>query len=495
MNLTKKASLSVAVLSLVGFLSVLTACDTGSGGLNPASQAKLFSGAFIGSGLTTTVSIGSFSAAASLSEGARAGHTATLLDTGTILVTGGVDANGGFHTENEIYDPAADTWVTVSSLSTPTGGQMLDPAGGTFVTGRQFHTATKTPTGVVVICGGLGFERVVNSTPVIEALGTTYTFNPTTNLFALTPAPMVTSRYWHMAALLSNGTVLATAGWDQFGQGPKTALQSAEIFDTGQGTWSSVQGGAQAIVAGHTWGNMHVFGQNVIVVNGARFDNAVPPTQQQMPIGIAIFGVSPQAVMIGSPGSTGSFSSGGEIYNVTNGLFGSGPASTRNNGQNGVLLSGSARLASDGNIYFAGGENLGPNRDTRFQNLSSTELLEISTGQFKAGPEIGESVPPATAGNPPTPIPTTHTEVGEIGVSGDVLIVGGAILTQQGPLETDFCEIYDALNNLMKGNLTLAEGRIDHRVVPITGTNTILVIGGRDAAMNAPKDTCEIYAR
>lgn len=488
MNLTKKAC---GVLVLIGLVSGLTACDTGSASSSPSQQAKLFSGAFIGSGLSTTVSVGSFSAAASLSQGARAGHTATLLDTGNILVVAGVDANGGFHQENELYDPQADTWTPVSQLSTSQNqGRLMDTT-NTFPTGRQFHTATKGTTGVVVICGGLGFERIVNNQPVIEALGTTYTFNPQTNDFGLTPAPMVTPRYFHLAELLSNGTVLATVGWDQFGQGPKIALQSAEIFDIGLGTWSAAAGGAQAVTAGHTWGNMNVFGQNVIVVNGARFDNAAPP-QMQQPIGMQVYGVSPIAVMIGSPNSTGRYSAGGEIYNVTNGNFGTGPTSTRNVGQAGVILSGAARLNSGGDIYYAGGEN---GTQGRFQNIATTELLEVATGQFKAGPEIGTSVPGA-GGAPPTPIPTTHTEVGEIGVSGDVLIVGGAILNAQGqPQETPFCEIYDRLNNVMKGNLNMAEGRIDHRVVPIRGTNNILVIGGRDAAMNAPKDTCEIYRR
>lgn len=493
MNL--RATLATALGLTAAVACGLTGCDTGNAGLSPKQQAALFSGAFIGSGLTTTVNIGSFSAAASLSQGGRAGHTATLLDTGNVLVVAGVDGNGAFHQENEIYDVAADTWTAVSTLNAanPNAGRLMDPTGA-FVTGRQFHTAVKGTTGVVIVCGGLGFERLQNNQPLIEALTTTYTFNPTTNTFALSQTPMPTARYWHLSSLLSNGTMLTCVGWDQFGQGPKIALQSADIFDPASGGWTPVQGGAQALSAGHTYGNIHQFGQNVIVINGGRFDNAAPPTQQQMPIGLSVFGVSPQAVMIGSPGSTGKFSAGGEVYNVVNASFTNGPSPTRITPPRGILLSGATRLVN-GSIFFAGGEDLGPNMDTRFSNLATTELLELQSGAFKAGPSIGDSVPPPQGTTVAPPIPTTHTEVAEISTTGDALVIGGAIQTQQGPMETPFCEIYDSLNNIMKGNLNMAEGRIDHRVVPIRGTTKILVIGGRDAAMNTPKDTCEIYSR
>ena len=81
-----------------------------------------------------------WSAAGSLTT-ARFYHTATLLPSGQVLVAGGHNSNGGFGfylASAELYDPATNTWSAAGSLATA----------------RLYHTATRLPSGQVLVAGG-----------------------------------------------------------------------------------------------------------------------------------------------------------------------------------------------------------------------------------------------------------------------------------------------------------------------------------------------------
>src|SRR5947207_833788 len=70
----------------------------------------------------------------------RYGHTATTLPNGSVLIFGGVGSNGALEGAAEIFDPRAQSFVTVNTPG-------LQP--------RAFHTATLLIDGRVVIAGGL----------------------------------------------------------------------------------------------------------------------------------------------------------------------------------------------------------------------------------------------------------------------------------------------------------------------------------------------------
>jgi N-acetylneuraminic acid mutarotase len=65
----------------------------------------------------------------------RSGHTATLLTDGRVLIAGGY--NGEYLATAEVYDPASNTWRTIS---------MASP--------RSNHTATLLQDGRVLVTGG-----------------------------------------------------------------------------------------------------------------------------------------------------------------------------------------------------------------------------------------------------------------------------------------------------------------------------------------------------
>lgn len=497
----KLRPLAGVALAAAATTALVIGCDSGTSDPSPKSVAAVNSSGFISSATAPggINSVGSFTAVASLAGGARAGHTANLLPNGNVIVIGGQNQPGPnpqtLHQESEIYDPTADTWTVVATLhNNANDGRLIDPTGN-FATARMYHVSVTTSSGTIVVTGGLGVERLNGTTPILEAMETTYTFDPATNKFAWSGqnSNLNERRYFHQGALTATGQVLVVCGWDVFDTGnptAKTALQSAETFDLSSAGWTTLGTGTNA---GHTYGNTVTFGQNLLTINGGKFDFAA--SQQPPPTPLTVNGITPAAVVIGSPGSQGAFSSGGEIYNATTGQYSSGPNSTRTSGTRGVMLAGGVTLGSTSVVVLAGGEDLGPNLDTRFSNLSSTELLDLSTQQFAAGPDMNSSAPAQGNGQPAPPLAVTQLEVSEIGRSSDVLLIGGIALSNGQPAANPQCEIYDTLNNVMKNILQLQEARYDHRVVQLNG-NQILVIGGRnDPSMETPTDTVELYNR
>ncbi len=74
---------------------------------------------------------------------ARYAHTADLLPGGLVLVVGGLEGTqmtpDQFLTSVEVYDPVADAWQPIASLTTP----------------RAFHTTMLTPDGHIFVMGGM----------------------------------------------------------------------------------------------------------------------------------------------------------------------------------------------------------------------------------------------------------------------------------------------------------------------------------------------------
>ena len=141
-------------------------------------------------------------------------HTATLLKNGMVLVVGGND--GTNETDSiESYNPESQTWSQVGFLQDA----------------RFSHTATLLPDNRVLVVGGLknGGSDLVSDAEILDSNGaSTRTKNG--------PTP----RWGHTATLLHSGSgsgkVLVAGGSDLL-----TQLESCELYDLSQDTWTSTR--------------------------------------------------------------------------------------------------------------------------------------------------------------------------------------------------------------------------------------------------------------
>jgi hypothetical protein len=202
---------------------------------------------------------------------ARGGHTATLLQTGKVLVAGGATYQDTVKSA-ELYDPATGTWSLTSSLnvarywhsatllqdgralvaggsndgdlaSTLSSTELYDPAEGTWVvvsnlsaSGGVFHTATLLPNGNVLVAGGNGGGIGGDTIFALSEL-----FDPATRNWS-GAGNLAAARYAHTATLLPTGEVLVAGGTRQENHYPNLRynnLDSAEIYDSNTGTWTS----------------------------------------------------------------------------------------------------------------------------------------------------------------------------------------------------------------------------------------------------------------
>jgi N-acetylneuraminic acid mutarotase len=251
--------------------------------------------------------------AASMST-AREGHVATLLANGRVLVAGGFDANSNSLETAELYDPGADTWTTLAPMTVPralptvntlvggrvlvTGGfnvpesdpyakylasaEVYDPNANTWTAvpsmsvPRVGHTATLLPNGQVLVVSGCNYAycdpsvqifdpasaswlaapsldvarieptataladgRVIvagGDNPTIPPLTSTEIYDPVANSWSPGPASQV-GRRAALSAMLPNGRVLVVGGYSN-SDSSFTVFSSAEIYDPATGGWS-----------------------------------------------------------------------------------------------------------------------------------------------------------------------------------------------------------------------------------------------------------------
>lgn len=169
---------------------------------------------------------------------ARIGHTATLLDNGDVLVSGGSQSvlNGPVRT-SEVYHPDSKHWTTMDSSMT---------------TGHTWHTATRLPSGEVLVAGGWGNDNL-DTTRIAEL------YDRNTDTWIET-ASMNAPRQWHTATLLGSGLVLVVGGWDGF-----TALSSAELYDPERHVWVEIDEPMRSHRCGHT---ATLLGNGSVLVTG-----------------------------------------------------------------------------------------------------------------------------------------------------------------------------------------------------------------------------------
>ncbi|WP_224366226.1 kelch repeat-containing protein [Hyalangium versicolor] len=110
--------------------------------------------------------------------------------------------------------------------------EVYDPAAGTWSptgsmsTARRRHTATRLPSGQVLAAGGEGGGSSTTNTPFNSA----ELYDPATGTWSPTGS-MITAREEYTATMLTSGKVLVAGGW---GSG---YLNSAELYDPATGTW------------------------------------------------------------------------------------------------------------------------------------------------------------------------------------------------------------------------------------------------------------------
>ena len=127
--------------------------------------------------------------------------TATLLPDGRVLVAGG-----------SIIVPNYYPYLSINTaeLYDPTTGQFA--VAGQMTIARSSHTATLLPNGTVLLAGGFTTPSNLNDDQL--PVSATEIFDPRTNTFSPGQA-MATSRAYHTATLLLDGTILFVGGcWE-----------------------------------------------------------------------------------------------------------------------------------------------------------------------------------------------------------------------------------------------------------------------------------------
>ncbi|WP_216361440.1 choice-of-anchor C family protein [Candidatus Chloroploca asiatica] len=194
-NLQRGRSMHTATLLPNG--NVLVAGGYGSGDLTSAELYDPATGQW-----TTTGSM----------KTARMRYPAVLLPNGTVLVAGGSQFGGGSYpttASTEIYNPATGQWSDTGSLNTS----------------RHHHQAVLLSNGTVLVAGGYNTLDVVSAE----------VYDPATGVWTFTGSlqePHVTMGI--MMVLLPNGQVLVNGGSDK---AQLTSRPMSELYDPARNTW------------------------------------------------------------------------------------------------------------------------------------------------------------------------------------------------------------------------------------------------------------------
>jgi hypothetical protein len=188
-----------------------------------------------------------------------------VLPEGRVLIAGGYDFARGIQRSVELFDPASDALVETGSLRlgrnfaavavradgaavvfggfNPGSGsvatsEVFDAAAGTWSlagdsmeVGREAHTATPLPDGRILVAGGLqaiGFEFHAEAE----------LYDPASDAFAATGAPMNARRAFHAAVLLASGSSVLLIGGDSGGG----ELATAERYEVERDEFWNAEG-------------------------------------------------------------------------------------------------------------------------------------------------------------------------------------------------------------------------------------------------------------
>jgi hypothetical protein len=154
---------------------------------------------------------------------ARAGHTATLLKNGKVFLAGGYNLMVGGPNKvalatSEIYDPGTGKFAAAKELNV--SGQP---------NARAFHTATRVPSGQVMLWGGETYASTASGTTT-SARGIILFYDPDEDYVGAVPGAL--NRTQHQAAIDKDGRVLIVGGLKSDG----TPVSEVEWMDTATNT-------------------------------------------------------------------------------------------------------------------------------------------------------------------------------------------------------------------------------------------------------------------
>ncbi|MGH3167052.1 MAG: Kelch repeat-containing protein, partial [Trebonia sp.] len=144
-------------------------------------------------------------------------HTGTLTTSGDVYYVGGADTIGATPV-GDGESPGGSGLRGDDALVEHDGD--FTSASGTMPTSRAYHTATLLPDGTILVAGG-------ESAPGMP-LASADIYSPTAGTFTQTTSPMSVSRSNHTATLLTNGRVLITGGFQN--QSSTDPTNGAEIY-------------------------------------------------------------------------------------------------------------------------------------------------------------------------------------------------------------------------------------------------------------------------
>lgn len=345
--------------------------------------------------------------------------TTTLLADGRALIIGGIiDCLSNFWTADctapftvlrsaQIYDSSTRTFSFTGSLAT----------------GRYGHTATLLQNGKVLVVGGFD-SYCICSTPVTTA----EIFDPATGSFSPAGTPQV-PRAYHTATLLADGTVLIVGGVqgvpDLLAGGSVPALASAEVYDPGTNSFSSVGGMA---------------------------NRRMSHTATLLPNGKALI-VGGAPVSIGALGTIGDATA--ELYDPVARVFSpAGAMATPRFGHTGTLLPA-------GKVMIAGGSASGPTAPV-FNGGNPTDSVEIFDAQTNLW-SSASVMSSARAFHTATLLP-----------SGRVLFAGDS----QPSFPHGRAELYDPQSGATAPVGSMVVGWRFRHVATLMPDGTVLVVGG-----------------
>jgi hypothetical protein len=150
-------------------------------------------------------------------------HRTAKLNDGRVLLTGGQSANA----PASVITNSVDAFNPADNSVSPVGPMTIR---------RWSHTATTLTDGRVLVTGG----RTASTSATGVVLATAEIYDPVTNTWTETAAPMNVARRSHTATLLPDGKVLIAGGGNGVSTTTSQPIQSVEIFDPATGMFTLV---------------------------------------------------------------------------------------------------------------------------------------------------------------------------------------------------------------------------------------------------------------
>ena len=342
---------------------------------------------------------------------------------------------------------------------------------------RSDHTATLLPNGKVLVVGGYGGNRPLNSPELSAEL-----YDPVTGSWSVTGG-LGMPRRGHTATLLPDGKVLVAGGAPSLGSDP--SLNSAELYDPNTGQWSPT-GNLNTGRSGHT---ATLLQDGKVLVAGGFSGGG---TNGNCP---CFFFVTNSA----------------EIYDPATGIWSVIASLNTERGSH------TATVLQNGEILVAGGTNGGINGDLDTDPITNAELYDPRTGRWSITASLnapreshtatllpdgkvlaaaGESTDTAELYDPSTGVWSfTGSLSNARGGNTATLLPNGKVLVVGGGSFLNTAELYDPNTGTWSATASLNTGRSGHTATLLQNGNVVVAGGGgcNDGCPDSILSSAELY--